>query len=83
MHRQAELGPIDFITGDYIAEANLAWNASSYRAGQHPGYEPTAKDGLWRTLPVLHDKRIKVIINGGSLNPRGLAEEVDQEVWTL
>ncbi|TGZ79388.1 DUF1446-domain-containing protein [Ascodesmis nigricans] len=80
MHRQAELGPIDFITGDYIAEANLAWNASSYRAGQHPGYEPTAKDGLWRTLPVLHDKRIKVIINGGSLNPRGLAEEVDQEI---
>ncbi|KAA8910927.1 hypothetical protein FN846DRAFT_937536 [Sphaerosporella brunnea] len=80
MFRQATLGPIDVITGDYLAELNLALNARSYAAGTHPGYEPTARDGLLETLPILNEKGIKVILNGGALNPRGLAEEIHQAI---
>ncbi|KAK5073758.1 hypothetical protein LTR64_007104 [Lithohypha guttulata] len=75
MRRQATQGPIDFITGDYLAEMNLAENAEKMAVGQHDGWEPTAWDGLEQTLDVLNEKRIKVIINGGALNPSGLARK--------
>jgi hypothetical protein len=40
MRLQAELGDVDFITGDYLAEVNIAENAQAYEAGKHPGWEP-------------------------------------------
>jgi len=75
MRRQATQGDVDFITGDYLAEMNLAENAEKLAAGQHDGWEPTAWDGLEQTLDALEEKRIKVIINGGALNPAGLARK--------
>ena len=75
MLRQATLGPVDFITGDYLAEINLAENAVKMAAGQHEGWEATAWDGLELSLPLLKEKKIKIIINGGSLNPKGLAQK--------
>ena len=50
MRRQATEGPIDFITGDYLAEMNLAENAEKMAVGQHDGWEPTAWDGIEQTL---------------------------------
>lgn len=47
---------------------------------QHPGYEHTALDGLLQSLEVINEKRIKVVINGGALNSKGLAETVHAEV---
>jgi hypothetical protein len=75
MRRQATQGDVDFITGDYLAEVNLAENAEKREIGKHDGWEPTAWDGLQQTLDVLNEKRIKVVINGGALNPKGLAEK--------
>lgn len=95
MYNQAKHGPVDFITGDYLAgesrwlssfvvrpnadtsfqEINIANDAEAYRNGQHPGWVSTAWDGLSKSLDILNEKRIKVIINGGCLNPRGLAEK--------
>lgn len=80
MRRQATLGPVDFITGDYLAEMNLAENAQKMAVGQHDGWEPTAWDGLEQTLDVIKDKRIRIIINGGALNPRGLAQKAQKFV---
>ncbi|KAK6369433.1 hypothetical protein LTS17_009776 [Exophiala oligosperma] len=78
MRRQATEGDVDFITGDYLAEMNLAENAVKMSEGKHDGWEPTAWDGLEQTLDVLDQKRIKVIINGGSLNPSGLARKCQE-----
>ena len=80
MRRQATQGDVDFITGDYLAEMNLAENAEKLALGQHDGWEPTAWDGLQQTLGVLNEKRIKVVINGGALNPKGLAEKCQKLV---
>ncbi|KIX08077.1 uncharacterized protein Z518_02732 [Rhinocladiella mackenziei CBS 650.93] len=80
MRRQATLGPVDFITGDYLAEMNLAENTEKMALGQHDGWEPTAWDGLEQTLDVIKDKGIKIIINGGALNPRGLAQKTQRFV---
>ncbi|KAL4779228.1 hypothetical protein BJX76DRAFT_365452 [Aspergillus varians] len=76
MYRQATLGDVDFITGDYLAEVNLANNAGAWRAGTHPGYEKTAWDGLQQTIEVIAEKGIKVAINGGALDPKALALKV-------
>ncbi|KAK4556572.1 hypothetical protein LTR86_006143 [Recurvomyces mirabilis] len=75
MLNQAKYGPVDVITGDYLAEVNLGNDAEAYAAGTHTGWIPTAWDGLQKSIDVIAEKRIKVIINGGALNPRGLAEE--------
>ncbi|KAG9788778.1 DUF1446-domain-containing protein, partial [Aureobasidium melanogenum] len=80
MRRQATLGPVDFITGDYLAEMNLAENAEKMAAGQHDGWEPCAWDGLEQTLDVIKDKGIRIIINGGALNPKGLAQKAQKFV---
>lgn len=80
MRYQAELGDVDFITGDYLAEVNIAENAQAHAAGTHPGWEQTAWDGIEQTIDLLAEKKIKVIINGGAHNPKGLAEKVQDLV---
>ncbi|GAQ46038.1 hypothetical protein ANI_1_3236024 [Aspergillus niger] len=76
MYRQATLGDVDFITGDYLAEVNLANNAQAWREGKHPGYEATAWEGLQQTIEVIAQKRIRVVINGGALDPKALALKI-------
>jgi hypothetical protein len=80
MYLQASLGDVDFITGDYLAEVNIAENAQAHAQGKHPGWEQTAWDGIEQTIDVLNEKRIKVVINGGAHNPKGLAEKVQDLV---
>lgn len=80
MLHQATAGPIDVITGDYLAEANLAQYAEAYAEGKHPGWTASAWDGLQKSLEAINEHRIKVVINGGALNPRGLATETDRLV---
>ncbi|KAK6386254.1 hypothetical protein LTS17_001829 [Exophiala oligosperma] len=83
MYTQAVSGPVDAITGDYLAEANLAVYADLYKAGKHPGYVPNALDGIRKSLRVIAEKKIKVVINGGALNPQGLAMETIKEIKSL
>ncbi|KAJ5788366.1 hypothetical protein N7457_003356 [Penicillium paradoxum] len=78
MHRQATLGDVDFITGDYLAEVNMANNAQAYQRGEHAGYEETAWEGIQQTIDVIANKGIKVVLNGGALNPKGLALKVHE-----
>ncbi|RYC61326.1 hypothetical protein CHU98_g4903 [Xylaria longipes] len=80
MLTQATAGPVDVITGDYLAEANLAQYAEAYAKGEHPGYVASAYNGLQLSLEAINEKRIKVVINGGGLNPKGLAEAVHKTV---
>lgn len=55
---------------------NLANNAQAWRNGKHPGYEPTAWDGLRQTIEPIAQKGIRVVINGGALDPKALALKV-------
>ena len=51
---------------------NLANDAEAMRTSGHPGWVWTAWDGLQQTVEVASEKRVKIVINGGSLNPKGL-----------
>ena len=58
-----------------IEEFNLAKDVEDYKTGKNPGYIPSAWDGLQQTIKLANEKRIKIVINGGGLNPKGLAEK--------
>ena len=59
-----------------MAEVNIANNAESYAQGRHTGYEPTALAGIEQSIDAIAAKGIKVAVNGGALNPEGLAMKV-------
>jgi hypothetical protein len=61
----------------------MANNAQAWRAGEHPGYEETAWNGLQQTIDIIAEKGIRVVINGGALDPRALALKVEALVSNL
>ena len=65
------------------AEVSLAENAEAMRAGRHEGTFPTCWDGIELSIDVLYEKDIKVVVNGGGLNPGGLARKVQALVGSL
>ena len=78
MLRQITQGDVDFVTGDYLAEMNLAENAEAFATGHHPGWEPTAWDGIEQSIDAIAKTRTKIVINGGSINPHGLAKQTEE-----
>ena len=73
MYDQAKYGPVDVITGDYLAEVNLANDAEAYAKGEATGWMATCWDGIEKSIDLINEKRIKLVLNGGALNPKGLA----------
>lgn len=80
VYRLARDGEVDAITADYLAEFNIAWKAIELTTRPDLGYEPNFLEQLaWQggaAARLLARKRIKVVHDGGALNPRGLAEKV-------
>lgn len=59
-----------------LQEVNLANNANAWRKGEHPGYENTAWEGIQQTIDVIAQKGIRVVVNGGALDPKALALKI-------
>ena len=59
-------------------EMNLAENAETFKARQHPGNMQSAWEGLCESIDMITERGIKVVINGGSINPSGLATKVSE-----
>lgn len=78
MRKQCELGDIDFITGDWLAENNIAQEAAAMDAGKSEGFKPNSWQALQLSMEVIARKKIKVIINGGALGPHNLAKRCQQ-----
>lgn len=49
-------------------------------AGTHPGWEETCWDGFVQSIDLIAENQIKVVVNGGALNPAGLARKVQELV---
>tara|TARA_R110002003_G_scaffold55_8_gene5021 strand:+ start:9587 stop:11311 length:1725 start_codon:yes stop_codon:yes gene_type:complete len=72
-------GPVDVITADYLAEVNIAWLALEQSKDPSKGYEPNFLRQLDKgTAQIIAEKKIKLINNGGALNPKGLAEATEK-----
>jgi Acyclic terpene utilisation family protein AtuA len=68
-----EGGPVDVLTGDYLAELTMLilWKARQKDPGA--GYARTVLGQLEHVLGTCLDRGIKIVNNAGGLNPAGLA----------
>jgi hypothetical protein len=76
-------GPIDFLTGDYLAELTMAILFRQKIKNPEAGYVPTFLKQMEQVMGECLDKGIKVVTNAGGLNPRGLTVELKKIAETL
>ena len=72
-------GPIDVLTGDYLAELTMSilYNQRLAR-GEDKGYVGTFLKQLQEVATDCVTKGIKVVTNAGGLNPKSMAHEVEK-----
>ena len=70
-------GPIDVLTGDYLAELTMAilYNQKIQR-GEDKGYVGTFLKQIKEVAGSCKEKNIKIISNAGGLNPKSMAKEI-------
>ncbi|MEU6411308.1 acyclic terpene utilization AtuA family protein [Microbispora sp. NPDC046933] len=70
-----EGGPIDVLTGDWLAELTMSILAGNRLKGR-PGYARTFLTQMEQVLGTCLDRGIRVVANAGGLDPAGCAEAV-------
>ncbi|WP_020658316.1 acyclic terpene utilization AtuA family protein [Amycolatopsis benzoatilytica] len=71
-----EGGPIDVLTGDYLAELTMLILWKARRKDPSAGYAKTFLGQLEEVLGTCLDRGIRIVSNAGGLNPPGLAAEI-------
>jgi hypothetical protein len=70
-------GPIDVLTGDYLAELTMAILFRDRLKDSDSGFARTFLKQMEGVMGECLDKGIRVVSNAGGLNPRGLAERLE------
>lgn len=78
-----EGGPIDFLTGDYLAELTMAILYKTKLKRPDGGYAHTFLKQMEEVMGLCLDKNIRVVVNAGGLNPAGLAKALTELASTL
>ncbi|MDA8137089.1 MAG: DUF1446 domain-containing protein [Desulfobacteraceae bacterium] len=71
-------GPIDVLTGDYLAELTMAILFQKRLKSPEAGYVPTFFKQMEAVMAECLQKKIRVVSNAGGLNPAGLARALKQ-----
>ncbi|MFF9083096.1 acyclic terpene utilization AtuA family protein [Streptomyces rubiginosohelvolus] len=71
-------GPLDVLTGDYLAELTMLILGRSRLKDPQKGYATTFLRQLEEGLGLAHERGVKLVANAGGLNPAGLADAVRQ-----
>jgi acyclic terpene utilization AtuA family protein len=71
-------GPIDVLTGDYLAELTMLILWKSRRKDPAGGYATTFLRQMADVLAECLDRGIRIVANAGGLNPGGLAAALDR-----
>ncbi|MFD3739105.1 acyclic terpene utilization AtuA family protein [Streptomyces sp. NPDC058629] len=69
-------GPLDVLTGDYLAELTMLILGRSRLKDPAKGYATTFLRQLEEGLALAHERGVKIVTNAGGLNPAGLADAV-------
>lgn len=74
-----EGGPLDVLTGDYLAELTMAilFNQKLQR-GENKGYVGTFLKQVKAVAETCKEKNIKIVTNAGGLNPSSMANEIEK-----
>src|SRR5690606_39409603 len=67
-------GPLDVLTGDYLAELTMLILGRSRLKDPEKGYATTFLSQLEEGLGLAHERGVKIVANAGGLNPAGLAD---------
>ncbi|GAA5170761.1 DUF1446 domain-containing protein [Pseudonocardia eucalypti] len=73
-----EGGPIDVLTGDYLAELTMLILWKAQQKDPSAGYARTFLTQVEQVLGSCLDRGIKIVTNAGGLNPAGLAEKITE-----
>jgi hypothetical protein len=73
-----EDGPIDVLTGDWLAELTMLILAKDRFKNPEGGYAKTFLKQMDQVMGTCLDRGIKVIANAGGLNPSGLASALGE-----
>jgi hypothetical protein len=76
MREMVEGGPIDVLTGDYLAELTMLILWKARQKDPALGYARSVLGQLEQVLGACMDRGIKIVNNAGGLNPAGLAEQI-------
>ncbi|MCL6495131.1 MAG: DUF1446 domain-containing protein [Ignavibacterium sp.] len=75
-YHQVTKGPIDYLVMDYLAEVTMSILQKQKNKNPELGYARDIPDLMRRILPICKEKNIKVITNGGGVNPLSCANAV-------
>jgi len=67
--RQVELGPVDYVTLDFLAEITMSIMQKQRARDPEAGYARDFITQVELTLALLLEKRVKVVTNAGGVNP--------------
>ncbi|MER7725733.1 acyclic terpene utilization AtuA family protein [Streptomyces sp. NPDC096323] len=76
VHEMLTGGPLDVLTGDYLAELTMLILGRSRLKDPGRGYATTFLRQLEEGLGLAHERGVKIVTNAGGLNPAGLADAV-------
>jgi Acyclic terpene utilisation family protein AtuA len=76
--REMLAGPIDVLTGDYLAELTMLILWKARRKDESLGYATTFLRQMQDVLGTCLERGIKVVANAGGLNPGGLAAKITE-----
>ena len=66
-------GPVDVVTGDYLAEVTMYVLAKSRSRSPDEGYARSFLSQLEPVLSQVASRGIRIVVNAGGLNPAGMA----------
>ena len=73
---QVTKGPIDYMMMDYLAEVTMSIMQKQKRKDPKLGYAKDLVELFEKILPICVEKNIKVITNGGGVNPLACSEAI-------
>jgi hypothetical protein len=67
-------GPLDVLTGDYLAELTMLILGRSLMKNPNHGWARTFLQQMEESLGLAMERGVRIVSNAGGLNPKGLAE---------
>ncbi len=80
---QVTKGPIDYLVMDYLAEVTMSILQKQKKKDPNLGYARDVPELMKRILPICLEKDIKIVTNGGGVNPYSCAIEVKRVADSL
>jgi hypothetical protein len=82
-YHQVTKGDIDYLVMDYLAEVTMSILQKQKQRNPNLGYATDLVDLMKKILPITSKRGIKVITNGGGVNPIACADAILEAAMTL